>query len=92
MYLLLKTPAFIKSAKRLVKKNADLALDLRNTLVLLSENPHNPLLKTHKLKGSLSGSLACSAGYDMRVVFSFTHYEKQPAVLLEAVGTHDEVY
>lgn len=37
-------------------------------------------------------SWACSGGYDLRVVFSFTKYSGKPAILLESVGTHDEVY
>jgi len=49
-------------------------------------------LRTHKLKGALSGSWAVSGGYDLRVVFHFARYQGQPAIVLEAIGTHDEVY
>lgn len=45
-----------------------------------------------KLKGPLEGSWACSAGYDLRIVFSFGDHEDSEAILLETVGTHDEVY
>jgi mRNA interferase YafQ len=38
------------------------------------------------------GSWACSAGYDMRIVFEFVQYEGAEAILLQTVGTHDEVY
>jgi mRNA-degrading endonuclease YafQ of YafQ-DinJ toxin-antitoxin module len=44
------------------------------------------------LKGNLAGSWACSAGYDLRVVFQFVKHKGAEAILLEAVGTHDEVY
>jgi mRNA-degrading endonuclease YafQ of YafQ-DinJ toxin-antitoxin module len=66
--------------------------DLRAVLALLEEDAFHPSLKTHKLKGKLSGSWACSAGYDMRIVFQFVTHKGQGAVLLEAVGDHDEVY
>ena len=49
-------------------------------------------LKTHKLKGQLKASLACSAGHDCRIVFSIVQHEGKDAILLETVGTHDEVY
>jgi len=49
-------------------------------------------LRTHKLKGALSGSWAVSGGYDLRVVFHFARNQGQPAIVLEAIGTHDEVY
>jgi mRNA-degrading endonuclease YafQ of YafQ-DinJ toxin-antitoxin module len=49
-------------------------------------------LKAHKLKGSLEGSWACSAGYDLRIVFRFVPWEGKEAILLETIGTHEEVY
>ncbi|MEK7813572.1 MAG: plasmid stabilization protein, partial [Candidatus Desantisbacteria bacterium] len=47
---------------------------------------------THKLKGDLEGSWACSISYDLRAVFKFVQYEESEAILLETIGTHDEVY
>ena len=44
------------------------------------------------LRGVLSGCWACSAGYDLRVVFEYVQHEKAEAILLLALGTHDEVY
>ena len=61
-------------------------------LALLSEDAFHPQLKTHKLKGKFAGSWACSAGYDLRVVFEFVKHKGAEAILLESVGTHDEVY
>jgi mRNA-degrading endonuclease YafQ of YafQ-DinJ toxin-antitoxin module len=57
-------------------------------------NPFAPQLETHKLKGKLSGSWACSAGYDLRIVFDFVKAGKDSVdgILLLAIGTHDEVY
>jgi len=52
----------------------------------------HPSLRTHKLRGSLVGCSACSAGYDLRIVFEFMQHEGQEAILLLALGTHDEVY
>lgn len=69
-----------------------MAEDLQVALQLLAEDAFTPALKTHKLKGKLAGSWACSAAYDLRIVFEFVRHEGAEAILLEAVGSHDEVY
>lgn len=89
---LLRSDAFVRDAKRLAKKQPEAAESLRSTLELLADDASHPQLKTHKLKGKLAGSWACSAGYDLRVVFQFVQHEKAEAILLLTVGTHDEVY
>jgi mRNA-degrading endonuclease YafQ of YafQ-DinJ toxin-antitoxin module len=82
----------VRAAKRFVKRHPSVADDLRATLTLLEQDAFHPRLKTHKLMGDLEGSWACSAGYDLRIVFSFVEREGGEAILLETVGTHDEVY
>ena len=68
--------------------------DIAEALDLLVVNPFAPQLETHKLKGKLSGSWACSAGYDLRIVFDFVKAGKdtEDDIFLLAIGTHDEVY
>lgn len=61
-------------------------------LELLEADPSNPRLKVHKLHGPLQGSWACTAGPDLRIVFRYVQHEGSEAILLETVGTHDEVY
>ena len=61
-------------------------------LALLEEDAFQPRLKTHKLKGDLQGSWACSFGHDLRIVFEFVTHEDNEAILLQSLGTHDEVY
>jgi mRNA-degrading endonuclease YafQ of YafQ-DinJ toxin-antitoxin module len=90
--LLIRSSAFLRAARRLVKKDASLAEDLRAALDQLAEDAFHPSLRTHKLKGDLQGLWACSAGYDLRIVFSFVHHEGEEATLLQTIGTHDEVY
>jgi mRNA-degrading endonuclease YafQ of YafQ-DinJ toxin-antitoxin module len=59
-----------------MRKRPDLDNDIAEALRLLVVNPFAPQLETHKLKGKLSGSWACSAGYDLRIVFDFVKAEK----------------
>lgn len=76
----------------MMRKKSALASDVQEALSLLEADAFHPYLRTHKLTGSLHGSLACSAGYDLRIVFSFVKYEGKEAILLETIGTHEEVY
>ena len=90
--LLLPSTAFVRSARRFTRKHPQLAPELQLTLELLAEDAFHPQLKTHKLKGKLAGSRACSGGYDLRVILQFVKHKGSDAILLEGVGTHDEVY
>ena len=90
--LLLRSSSFVGAAKKLVRKYPQSAGDIQSALELLTTDAFHPRLKTHKLKGDLQGSWACSAGYDLRIVFRFVQYQGAEAILLESIGTHDEVY
>ena len=90
--LLLRSSSFVGAAKKLVKKHPQSAVDIQSVLELLASDAFHPRLKTHKLKGDLEGSWACSAGYDLRIVFRLVQFQGAEAILLESIGTHDEVY
>jgi mRNA interferase YafQ len=91
-YVLLRTSAFVRDSKRMVRRRPELADHILHTLRLLELDPFAAHLRTHKLKGKLATSWACSGGYDLRIVFSFTKHRGKPALLLETVGTHNDVY
>ena len=48
--LLLRSNSFVRTAKRVVKKNPDFANSLKDTLDLLERDAFNPHLRTHKLQ------------------------------------------
>lgn len=64
--VLLQSASFVRAARRLLKRNPQAAPRLQAALEALAEDALQPALKTHKLKGELVGSWACSAGYDLR--------------------------
>ena len=91
-FVLLRSGVFIRNARKIVKKQPELTKNLQKTLELLSEDPFHPRLRSHKLKGDLKDSYACSINYDLRIIFKFVEYEQKQAILLETIGSHDEVY
>ncbi|MGW8257536.1 MAG: type II toxin-antitoxin system RelE/ParE family toxin [Thermoguttaceae bacterium] len=90
--LLLRSDAFIRAAKKLVKKRPSLGDQLQTVLTVLEEDAFAPALKTHKLKGDLAGLWSCSINFELRIVFEFVQHQGSEAILLETIGTHDEVY
>ena len=90
--LLLRSSAFVRRAKKFLRKQPHVSEDLYSALEMLGTDCFHPRLKTHKLKGELEGSWACSAGYNLRIVFKFVEYEGSEAILLLTLGTHEEVY
>jgi addiction module RelE/StbE family toxin len=91
-HVLLRSKAFLRSAKQFVKGDRKRAEKITETLRLLAKDPWQPSLRTHKLKGKLDGNWACTAGYDLRILFDFVEEGDQQTILLLAVGTHKEVY
>ena len=85
---------FLRALKRTLRKYPTLQQDVEETLRLLQENPFAPRLATHKLKGKLEGSWACSVGYDLRIIFEFVQSanQREDDILLLEIGTHDDVY
>ncbi len=85
---------FVRAFKRTVKKHPNFKKDIGKTLRLLTADPFTSQLETHKIKGKLSGTWACSVGYNMRIIFDFvkSEKEKEDDILLIEIGTHDKVY
>ncbi len=90
--ILLRSPAFGRDLRKWLKSHPDSTSPIDATLDLLSADAMEPSLRTHKLRGSMAGCWACSADYDLRIVFEFTQQDGSEAILLLALGTHDEVY
>ena len=92
MVLLLRSPTFARKAKKLLKKQPQLATNLQQTLQLLATDPSLEQLKTHKLKGELQDSYACRLSYELRIIFKWVEADGEQAILLQSIGSHDEVY
>ncbi len=89
---LIASKVFIRDSRRFLKKNPQFAKSVKATLSLLESDVFHPQLKTHKLKGRLKNCWACRVEYDLRIVFEIVRDENEDAILLQTIGTHDEVY
>ncbi|MBI4945052.1 MAG: type II toxin-antitoxin system mRNA interferase toxin, RelE/StbE family [Bacteroidetes bacterium] len=84
--------SFDKSFKKFVKGNYVLQENIEKTLRLMEADVFAPTLKAHKLSGKLLGLIACSCGYDCRIIFSIEKHSGHEVILLIDIGTHDEIY
>ncbi|MFD0794623.1 type II toxin-antitoxin system YafQ family toxin [Mucilaginibacter litoreus] len=87
--------AFEKSYKKFANNNQSLKSAILKTVSKMELDVYHPSLRTHKLSGKLAAYLACSCGYDCRIIFTIetdlTDINKEVILLLD-VGTHNDVY
>jgi len=91
---LLWSSRFVRDFKRLSRQNPQLRTAVEETLQQLTADAFHPSLKTHKLKGDLSGVWSCSIDYSNRILFEFVQDDdsQEEVILLHTLGSHDEVY
>ena len=94
MITLVWQPAFERDLKRRLRRDPSLRIDIERALRQLADDPFHPSFRSHKLKGKLSGTWACSVAYDLRIIFEPSQNPStgEDELLLLAIGTHDEVY
>jgi len=83
--------SFVRAFKKVTKNNSFLKKKIVITLELLSKDPFNPKLNTHKLHGNLNSLLSSYIDYEYRIIFSISKEQKDTIILID-IGTHDEVY
>lgn len=86
--------SFVRAGRRITRKDPEVRARLEHTLRLLAQDPIDPRLRAHKLKGELAGVWACSVDYDLRVLFEFVKNPdtQETELFLLTLGSHDEVY
>lgn len=86
--------SFKRAFRRVTRRRLTLREKIFRTLEILSENPFEPELRVHRLRGELVGLWACWVEYDCRIVFAL---EPDPhggdgLIVLVDIGTHEDVY
>lgn len=89
-YTLVWSSHFSRTARKFLKKHPDLRNRFTPVLKDLEDDPFQPHLKLHQLKGKLSGlyGVSITHGYRMTLMLDA---ERSEVVLLD-VGSHDDVY
>ncbi len=83
------SPAFKRAYKKTLKNNSSRQILFQQKISLFLQDPFHPQLRTHKLSGVLKDFYSFSIEYDLRVIFYFI---SDTEVVLENIGTHNEVY
>lgn len=65
-------------------------LKVDDTIEKFKNNPFDPSLKNHALKGEMHGRRAISVTYDIRIIFE--EHNNYVLVIMLDVGTHNQVY
>lgn len=93
MIRVVSSSEFRRALKRL-RKNPAIKARIDRVIHQLTIDPHHPSLRTHRLGGEMSGVWACSAAYDLRILFRFVRDSEtnEQYILLVDVGSHDQVY
>ncbi len=94
MRQLVLTPKFKRAYRKFARRDKKLRHRIDNALRQIEQDVLTPSLSTHKLSGTLIGFLACSCGYDCRIIFSIEREAStnEEVIVLLDIGTHDEVY
>ncbi len=79
---------FDKHYKKRVKRNKILESRFIERFKLFVENPHNPVLGLHKLKGEKNPFYSFSITGDIRTIISI----EDDTVIFHDIGTHNQVY
>jgi len=89
-YALVWTPHFTRSANKFSQDHPDLKKRFARVLSDLEQDPLQPHLRLHPLKGELKGMHAVSLTHSYRITLTLKITEKE--ILLIDIGSHDEVY
>ncbi len=94
MKTLVWSAAFVRAYKRMTSRQPMLRARVERTLQQLAEDPLQPVLHSHKLKGELAGTWACTVDFSARILFELVQNPDsgEEEILLLTMGTHDEVY
>jgi addiction module RelE/StbE family toxin len=90
MYTLVWSAGFTRSAEKFIKSHPDLRERFAVILRELENDPFQPHLKYHRLRGNFKGVQAVSITYSYLITLTIVVFNRE--IILLDVGSHDEVY
>lgn len=89
-YQLYSIPHFERRLRKFRRELSELRQQLGRVLQALEDDPHQPHLQLHPLRGNLRGRHAVRITRSHRTVLTILISERE--ITLLDIGTHDEVY
>ena len=83
MITVVYTPSFVREFNKLPKA---LQEEIKERIAIFEQDPRNPMLKTHKLRGKLRKYWSFSVNYRCRIVFE---HDSKTRIALLSVGGHN---
>jgi addiction module RelE/StbE family toxin len=90
VYAIVTPRQFLRQARKFFKKHPDLKSRFAEVVGDLQQDPFQPRLDLHPLRGKLSGCHAVSLTHGYRITLTLLVTDKE--IILLDIGTHDEVY
>jgi addiction module RelE/StbE family toxin len=81
-------PHFVRSLRKIVKRNPELNKIIKDKIKLFQENPRHSSLKLHKLTAKNVEQWSIKINPNLRIIIQ---YSEDTAILVN-IGSHDEVY
>ena len=85
---IIRTKRFEKCFNKRIKNDPSLVNQFKKCFLIFEKEENHPLLKTHFLKGNLSGYKAFSISGDIRVIYK----KEKDTIILYDIGIHNQVY
>lgn len=89
-YTLVTPDAFLRQARKFLRKHPELLPKFKQVLEKLQNDPFDPSLRLHALSGQLTGLQAVSLTHSYRLTLTLQMTERE--IILLDIGSHDEVY
>ena len=89
-FSLTATDSFLRRSRNFFKKHPDLKAKFTRIANDLQQDPSQPHLHLHPLRGKLAGLYSISLTYSFRITLTFKITERE--IVLLDIGSHDEVY
>lgn len=81
-----------KFAKQYDKADLIIQTAFKNKVRLFLNDPSNPQLRNHPLKGILSGYKNINIAGDWRALYTEEQHEENSIITFEMIGTHSQLY
>ena len=83
------SPLFKKYLKQIPAAIKTAFLETRE---LFDENPNDPVLRNHPLRGKYAGFRSIDVTDDYRALFKIRETKKEAIVIFHFLGTHEDLY